>query len=248
MPKKPAKPAKKTNDDSRRKKGETRSSRKNVKAEPVKSRVPAEVANSREPHMVAIRRGVFLEALKEGASIRKACLLASLDRSTIAAWRAKDAAFADVMDEAIQDGLDLVEDALFENATEKQNVIAQIFTLKCRRPERWRETSKVEVTVGVTPGAGFMDKFSKFADMVTGKYESLHVAVDEVPQIIDVTPPATQAPRLPRPPVVIDAEISPVEQEREVMGMAEKSRREERQAQLIRDGILHPSQINEGKP
>jgi len=82
---------------------------------------------------------VFLKSLTEGATFTKACEGAGINRSTIWRWRREDEAFDDEINFVIDARVQEVEDALFLNATEKNNVTAQIFWLKNRAKEKWSD-------------------------------------------------------------------------------------------------------------
>jgi hypothetical protein len=87
---------------------------------------------------------MFIESLSEGATFTKACEGVGINRTTIWNWRREDEIFDNeinfVLDSRIQD----VEDALFKNATENNNVTAQIFWLKSRGGGRWRDKPEIK--------------------------------------------------------------------------------------------------------
>lgn len=55
-------------------------------------------------------RELFLEALAGGASITRSCEAAAIGRTTAYEWRAADEAFAKLWDDALEAGIDLLED------------------------------------------------------------------------------------------------------------------------------------------
>jgi transposase-like protein len=85
-----------------------------------------------------------LTSLKNGASIPQACKAANIDRSTIWMWRKTDENFGNQVYEAKDSRIDIVEDALYINATEKMNITAQIFFLKNRSKGRWKDRQEIE--------------------------------------------------------------------------------------------------------
>jgi transposase-like protein len=85
-----------------------------------------------------------LTSLKNGASIPQACKAANIDRSTIWMWRKTDENFGNQVYEAKDSRIDIVEDALYINATEKMNITAQIFFLKNRSKGRWKDKQEIE--------------------------------------------------------------------------------------------------------
>jgi hypothetical protein len=101
-------------------------------------------------------KAVFLEALRNTPVVRVACHKASVDRATAYNHKAKDAAFSDAWEEAIQDALDLCELEVHRRAAQgiekpiyyqgvridtlkeySDNLL--MFFLKGYRPERFRD-------------------------------------------------------------------------------------------------------------
>lgn len=111
-------------------------------------------------------REPFLEALRELPNVRDACLAAGIARSTAYLEREQDPNFAAAWDEAVEDGCDLLEKALFTRAVRGVTKTifyqgepcgeetafsdtAAIFLLKGHRPEKYRE--RADVTSGDQP-------------------------------------------------------------------------------------------------
>lgn len=63
-------------------------------------------------------RETFIVALAKGASITKSCELAGIGRSTAYEWREADEAFAALWDEALEAGIDRLEDEARRRAVE----------------------------------------------------------------------------------------------------------------------------------
>ncbi|MFA5421159.1 MAG: hypothetical protein WC280_04035 [Patescibacteria group bacterium] len=88
---------------------------------------------------------IFVKSLSEGVTFTKACEGVGINRTTIWNWRREDDIFDNeinfVLDARIQD----VEDALYLNATEKNNVTAQIFWLKSRGGDRWKDKKDINM-------------------------------------------------------------------------------------------------------
>lgn len=63
-------------------------------------------------------REVFIEALAGGASITKAAAAASVGRRTVYEWREADTDFAALWEEALESGIDLLEDEARRRAVE----------------------------------------------------------------------------------------------------------------------------------
>jgi hypothetical protein len=113
------------------------------------------------------KRETFIQALSEGFSVTTACMKASITRSRAYAWRNDDAEFAAEWDAAVDQGTDLLEDEARRRAyvgvdkpvfqgkelvghIREYSDTLLIFTLKARRPEKFRENHKVDLTGDVT--------------------------------------------------------------------------------------------------
>lgn len=78
----------------------------------------------------------------------RACLAADIDRSTYYNWRDAYPDFAAEADAAIERGTDKLEDIAMERASRPLDGsdTLLIFLLKARRPGRYRETTRHELT------------------------------------------------------------------------------------------------------
>lgn len=65
-----------------------------------------------------------------------------ISRSTLNEWKKKDSDISDTLKKGKEIADYIVENALFEKATKEKNVVAMIFWLKNRRPDKWREQPK----------------------------------------------------------------------------------------------------------
>mgnify|MGYP003339592422 CR=1 FL=1 len=83
-----------------------------------------------------------LESLEKGNSIERACQQCQLSRTVFYQWRNQSQEHAERFYTIIDSRTIVVEDALFNSAI-KGNPTCQIFWLKNRAPERWKE--KVEL-------------------------------------------------------------------------------------------------------
>ena len=81
---------------------------------------------------------VLLNALRERPSFAAAARKARIAKSTFIKWRKDDPAFAEACNAAREEGLDALEDAMFERGME-DDTTAAIFMLKSWRPSRYRE-------------------------------------------------------------------------------------------------------------
>ena len=85
----------------------------------------------------------FLMSLRQGASVLKASKGAQVEYSTIWRWRQKYKEFNEEVLSILDSRTQIVEDALYLNAA-GGNVIAQIFWLKNRGKDRWKDKQEHE--------------------------------------------------------------------------------------------------------
>jgi len=78
----------------------------------------------------------MLEALARGMSPARAAKVAGVGRSTAYLWRREDPEFAQKWDDAVADGIDLLEDEVCRRALEGSDKLL-MFLLERRRPEVW---------------------------------------------------------------------------------------------------------------
>ena len=90
------------------------------------------------------RKEAFLESLEGGVSISDACKAANISRNTIWEWRKKSKRFDKKVNSIIDSRTQSVEDALFSSAV-KGNVAAQIFWLKNRAKDRWKDKFEYDI-------------------------------------------------------------------------------------------------------
>lgn len=112
-------------------------------------------------------RSKFLEALASGFSVTGAAEQAGIHRGTPYDWRNADPEFAKAWQIALDAGTDRLEDEAWRRAVEgserpvfqmgaqvgktrEYSDLLLIFLLKGRRPEKYRDNSKLEVTGNVT--------------------------------------------------------------------------------------------------
>ncbi len=91
----------------------------------------------------ATRKKRFLAALAAGHSVKTAADAAGIARQTVYRWRQEDEDFARAWDDAVEDGTDLLEDEALRRALEGSDTML-IFLLKARRPEKYRDTHRVQ--------------------------------------------------------------------------------------------------------
>ena len=91
------------------------------------------------------QKKAFLESLRSGVTIKDACKAVDLSRDTIWRWRKKWKGFNNNILSIIDSRTQTVEDALYGSAL-SGNVAAQIFWLKNRDRNRWKDRFEHEVT------------------------------------------------------------------------------------------------------
>jgi len=91
----------------------------------------------------------FLDELRLCGIVTKAAMAAGIHRDTAYFERQRDPTFAQEWQDALDRGVDMLEDVAKQRAYAGSDVLL-IFLLKAHRPERYRETSKV-IQVNVTP-------------------------------------------------------------------------------------------------
>ena len=79
-----------------------------------------------------------LESLSKGTSFVKACKAADINQATFWRWRRQSKKLNQQVLQVLDSRTQTVEDALYKAAVEG-NVTAQIFWLKNRAPDRWRD-------------------------------------------------------------------------------------------------------------
>jgi hypothetical protein len=87
---------------------------------------------------------VFLAAMQKLPVVRVACRQAGISRAEAYRVRTRDATFALAWEEALQDGIDVIEAHMM--AMSKKNVVAGIFMLKNLRPNVYGENVNVNVS------------------------------------------------------------------------------------------------------
>ena len=90
------------------------------------------------------KKEAFLKSLDGGVPITKACEEANISRNAIWEWRKKSKRFDNKVNSIIDSRTQSVEDALFSSAV-KGNVAAQIFWLKNRAKERWKDKFEYDI-------------------------------------------------------------------------------------------------------
>jgi len=88
------------------------------------------------------QKEAFLVSLERGSSISESCEAAHVSRATIWRWRKRSKGFNNKTLSIIDSRTQSVEDALYASAL-NGNVVAQIFWLKNRASDRWKDVKEV---------------------------------------------------------------------------------------------------------
>lgn len=91
------------------------------------------------PQALERAKRTFLQTLQETSNIAASCRAANVARKTVVEWRKKDTDFAESWDEAMEAGLDDLEQTARERAHDVSDLLL-MFLLKANRPEKYRET------------------------------------------------------------------------------------------------------------
>ncbi len=90
----------------------------------------------------------FLDALRMSGVVTQAAIAAGIHRDTAYFERQRDPVFAQEWTDALERGVDMLEDVAKKRAFEGSDTLL-IFLLKSHRPERYRETTR-SIQVNVT--------------------------------------------------------------------------------------------------
>ncbi len=122
----------------------------------------SKAAAARKPR----KQALFLKALTETVNVTLSCRKAGVPRRTVYDWREADAAFADRWDEALEEGIDLLEAEVHRRAFEgverpvyyKGERVGEwrhysdalaTFLLRAHRPEKYRDAPKAKPAASV---------------------------------------------------------------------------------------------------
>lgn len=95
----------------------------------------------------AERKEILLKAVvRTGGNITRAARLLGTTRQNIYRWAQTDPVFAELFNEALEAGTDNLEERVYERAMDTSDRLAE-FLLRARRPEKYRETYKLETDI-----------------------------------------------------------------------------------------------------
>jgi hypothetical protein len=117
-----------------------------------------------------------LKSLKAGSSINAACQAAKITTPTLWEWRKRQPRLDMLVKCIYESRVQIVEDALYKGALDG-NVTSQIFFLKNRQPNRWRDAHDIKGegfngnnTINVFPSRTIV-----FKDMTPDEYEATRI-------------------------------------------------------------------------
>ena len=119
----------------------------------------------------AIKKSAIVESLKNGVSLVSAIAAADAKHSTVYDWLDDDKEFCSAVHAAKNSRVNIVEDALYKKAIEG-NVVAQIFYLCNRMPEKWKNVQKVYIadkSEEAAQAAAVREKVQGFLADIRGK-------------------------------------------------------------------------------
>ena len=95
-------------------------------------------------------RPAFIAALRNSGNVRASCHAADVSRETVYNHREASAEFRAAWDSALEDAIDVLEATARQRAQASSDTLL-IFLLKAHRPEKYRETTRQEIS---GPGGG----------------------------------------------------------------------------------------------
>lgn len=94
-----------------------------------------------------IKKKLFLQSLEKHLGVISPALKeVDINRATYLRWQKSDPKFKEEIDNINSSAIDFVESKLYENIN-KGNVVAQIFYLKCKGGEVWKEKQQIDQTI-----------------------------------------------------------------------------------------------------
>ena len=103
----------------------------------------------------------FVQVLREGHTVEMASRTAGVSRMTAYRHRKTDPAFAEAWEHAYESGTDVLEQVAIKRAIEHDSQLL-MFMLKARRPEKYRENSRIEhVRIDYREGADELELLAR---------------------------------------------------------------------------------------
>jgi hypothetical protein len=114
----------------------------------------------RKTSRIAAKKRTILERLIAGDAVAQAARAAGISRMEAYRWKNEDSEFSAAWDDAVDEGIDLLETIAYRRAVEGNDSLLTMY-LKCRRPEKWnpdRQLANNTLNLKVTT---FYDAMSK---------------------------------------------------------------------------------------
>jgi hypothetical protein len=125
----------------------------NVPDVPAPSAEIIDLAGRKDARSMAVKRAAFLACIAKGHTIKSACEVAHVARSTVDAWKREDKEFLAAFRDAFEDGADEIEEALIVDAMKPGAWVAKLAVLKSRRAS-YRESHRLDVVIDDKPEEG----------------------------------------------------------------------------------------------
>ena len=132
------------------------------------------------------RQKDFLKNLEGGVSVLKASKAADIDYKTIWRWRKDSKEFNNEVMAILDSRIMIVEDALFLSAV-KGNLGAQIFWLKNRAKDRWKDKFEADIDLTLKQGIDY-DEFKVIKGMTKDDRRMLIKKLSKIDGIKDDRP------------------------------------------------------------
>lgn len=126
---------------------------------------------------------MFIQILSEGNSITAAARAVGVSRQAIYNYRETDSNFRDAWDNAIEEGLDTLEDEAIRRAKKSSDLLL-IFLLKGGRPEKYKDRVDINVNWRAELERSGLDAQKVLTDMVETARKQLEAASTD--EIIDI--------------------------------------------------------------
>lgn len=125
------------------------------------------------------RKETFLLILSQGNSITAAARAIGVSRQAIYNYRDHDAAFKRAWDNAIEEGLDTLEDEAIKRAKKSSDLLL-MFLLKGGRPDKFKDRVDINVNWRVELERAGLDPAKALADMVENARKQLEASNSDV--------------------------------------------------------------------
>jgi hypothetical protein len=113
-------------------------------------------AHLSKPERTEKAKQLFLKELRAGFSLKRACLRAGVNKLQYRNWCMADADFDKAVSEALEDGIEELEDCAVTRAKRNSDSL-MMFLLAGRKPEKYRRTAEATGNVEVTIKGGLPD-------------------------------------------------------------------------------------------